>query len=95
MEMSTAEAAYKDAVSHDYPFLRHSEEFQKQKLSHAKRAMGPPVANPDQLFSFAKWKRRQIRKRIFERDADDPIRRIKTKRIVRGFKFFDARKRKS
>ena len=93
--MSTAKAAYEDAVSHHHPFLHHSEEFQRQLNEHEKRPKGPPLANPDQLFQFAKWKRRQIRTKTFERDADDPLRRVKTKRTVRGFKFFDRRKDKT
>ena len=94
MQMSTVKAAYKDAVDHHHPFLRHSEEFKRQLKEHEKRPMGPPLANPDQLFQFAKWKRCQIRIKTWERDADDPLRRIKTKRTVKGFKFYDGRKHK-
>ena len=94
MEMSTATAAYNDGRHQHLPFLHYAESFQRQQKQHEKRRMGPPLANPDQLFQLAKFKRRQIRKGFWERDSDDPSRRVKTTRTVRGYKFVDGRKYK-
>ena len=95
MEMSTAKATYLDGRHQHCPFLHYNEHFQSQQKRHEKRQMGPSLANPDQLFQFAKFKGRQVKKRLWERDADDPMRRVRGSRTVRGYKFFDGRKYKT
>ena len=60
LEMSTAKASYEEARDNYHPFLRNSEEFRRLQDEHEKRPKGPPLANPGQLFQWAKFKRRQV-----------------------------------